>query len=79
MSWSLNTLKGATIAEARDMIAAAHAPQPIKDYILTGLENLVAQKGEDAKVDIYGHGHLCDDGVSSYTQTSATLTVKLSE
>lgn len=80
MSWSLSTpeIRAATVADARSKIEQNAAPQPIKDYVLAGIDGLVARFGEGVLVTISGHGHLCD-GPSSYEVTSATIDVRKAE
>lgn len=74
MSWSIHEIKGKTVAEAKDLLAAANAPQPIKDYIAPGIDALL-RYGDGVLVDVTAYGHVCD-GPDSYDVTSATIEVK---
>lgn len=80
MSWNLGypEIKNFTVDEVYDVIGKNSAPQPIKDYVLMGVAGLRARHGEDVKVTISGHGHLCD-GPGSYEVTTATIEVKKSD
>lgn len=80
MSWNLGypEIRNASVDEVYDAIGKNTAPQPIKDYVLMGVKGLRDRHGEDVRVTITGHGHLCD-GPSSYEITSATIDIRKSD
>jgi hypothetical protein len=77
MSWNLSypAIVNEPAARAREMLAQNTAPEPIKAYVAAGIDGLVSRYGDDVRVIISGHGHLCD-GPSSYDVTSATIDVR---
>jgi hypothetical protein len=76
MSWTLTGTANVPAPEARELIAGnTQLPQPIKDYIITGIDGLVKyHDDENLPVTISGYGHVCDG--QNYDVTSATIEVK---
>jgi hypothetical protein len=78
MSWALFGIEGATVGEAHAALLKGGAPDSIRAYVVAGISGLVAKYGDDVRVTVTGHGHLCD-GPGSYEVTSATILVAVAE
>ena len=76
MSWSLTIPANLPAPVARAKVEEApNVPQPVKDYVIAGIEGLVDYKGdENTPVTITGYGHICEN--KSYEVTTCTLEVK---
>lgn len=80
MSWNLGypEIKDVSVSVAKELLEGNIAtPQSIKDYVVAGLDGLVAKFGDDVRVTVTGHGHLCDvTNKDSYEVTSASVDVR---
>lgn len=76
MSWAIvPEIKSKPVAEAKETLnKQTYVPQPIKDYLIAGVDGLVTVHGADVLVTITGHGHLCTG--TDYDVTSATVEVR---
>lgn len=76
MTWNLGhpEIKNMPAKEAHGAVEKSGAPQYIRDYAAAGINGLVMIHGKDVKVNVTGHGHLCE-GVGSFEVTDATVRV----
>ena len=75
MSWSIDPeIKAMPIAEAVEAVEKKNMPEPIKQYIIDGIDALCIKHGSETKVTVVGWGHLCDG--KDYDVTSATIDVR---
>lgn len=78
MSWTIHPEIVRLPASAARVVVnqMQYVPQQIKDYILLGIDGLVAIHGEEVLVTVKGYGHLCTG--KDYDVTSATVSVEKS-
>lgn len=76
MSWTIfPEIKSQPITAAKEALAAqTYVPQPIKDYLVAGIDGLEKVHGADVLVTVTGNGHLCTG--EDYDVTSATVEVR---
>lgn len=72
MSFSIN-FDAKTAGDARDLIAKAHAPDCVKEFLVDAVDNLGDQRLTDG-VRVKANGHLCD-GPASYEVSTAQIEV----
>lgn len=80
MSWNLGypEIKGASVTEAKEALAANSSPDSIKAYVTAGIDGLAAKFGDDVRITVTGYGHLCD-GPGSSDPTNATIEIRKAE
>lgn len=77
MSWSIWGVTDQPARVARERIEADNnLPQSVKDYVLAGIDGIVATTGDEmVPVTASGHGHICM-GPGSFAVTTASILVK---
>ena len=68
MAWTFNPTEeskrppifGATPQEAKKLVDASDAPDPIKAYVKAAVDSLVRAHGETVLVSVAGYGHDCE-------------------